>query len=81
MKIPTSAVLVAVLLCLFAGGCSIILPSHAALIDQGAGNAVAWNAALQRDGNLPPHIRQWAAADANQWTYLSDWAHGRRPTP
>ena len=72
---------VVMLLALVVGGCSIILPSHANLIDQGAGNAVAWNAALQRDANLPGYIHRWAAADANQWQYLSAWAHGKRATP
>jgi hypothetical protein len=73
---------VAILLALAGGpGCSIILPSHANLIDQAAGNAVAINAKVQTDANLPPYVRQWWANDANQWTYLSDWAHGRRPTP
>ena len=73
--------IVAVVMLLALAGCSIILPSHANLIDQAAGNAAALNAAVQRDANLPSYVRQWWANDANQWRYLSDWAHGRRPKP
>ncbi len=70
-----------VLAAMVLGGCSIILPSHANLIDQAAGNAVAMSAAVQNDPNLPAAVKQWFAADEEQWRNLSCWAHGRRAAP
>lgn len=66
---------------LAAAGCSVILPSHANLIDEHCGNAAAISAAAQQDGNLPAYARRWFAAEAQTWAYMSDWAHGRRPKP
>lgn len=69
------------LVLLVLGGCSVVLPSHARLIDQHAGNAAAINAKVQADPTLPAEVKTWWAAEAQTWTYLSDWAHGRRPAP
>jgi hypothetical protein len=72
-----------ILLCavLLVGGCSYITAKDTLAIDQAAGNAVSMNAKVQTDANLPACLRQWWAEDSNQWTYLSDWAHGKRATP
>ena len=69
------------LLAVILGGCSLIAAKDTLAIDQVMGNAVAINAKVQADANLPIYVRQWWAEDANQWTYLSDWAHGKRATP
>jgi hypothetical protein len=61
-------------------GCSYITAKDAVVIDTTAANAIAINAKVQQDANLPPYVRQWWAEDANQWLYMSDWAHGRRAT-
>lgn len=71
------AVLTAGLMC----GCSIITAQDALVIDDVAGNAKAISAKVQADANLPAYVKTWWAEDANQWTYMSDWAHGRRATP
>jgi len=65
----------------FTCGCSIVLPSHANLIDQHAGNAKAIAAKAQADPALPDYAKRWFKAEAESWTYMSDWAHGRKPQP
>ncbi len=62
-------------------GCSFVLPSHANMIDEHAGNAKAISNLAKLDPNVPLAAKQWFAADANAWQYMSDWAHRRRPAP
>jgi len=75
-------VLILLLCALLLGGCvSVVLPSHANIIDEHNGNAKAMNAAIQLDAALPEYVKKWWAAEAVTWQCLSDWAHGRAPEP
>lgn len=63
------------------GGCVVVRPSDAQLLDQQAGNAAAINAKVQGDATVAPELRSWWASDATAWKAVADWANGRTPAP
>jgi len=74
-------VLLVLVFAVLAGGCSVVMPSHSAAIDLAASNAVAFNRAVQADANVPPYVKTWVGADANDWDTMSKWGHGKAKTP
>jgi len=70
-----------VALCAMLAGCSIIMPSHAIVIDEHYGNAQAINEKVQADPDASPAIKKWFAEEAETWGYMSAWAHGKIPAP
>ena len=73
--------IILVLLCAMFAGCSVVMPSHANIIDDHCGNAQAINEKIQADPDVSSAIKEWWAAEAETWQYMSDWAHGRIPEP
>lgn len=73
-----AAVAAAAVMC---GGCVVVRPSDAQLLDQQAGNAAAISAKVQADATVTPELRSWWASDATAWKAVADWANGRTPAP
>ena len=71
------ALTVLLLACLLAG-CSYIAPGDAYVIRQHKGNAVAINAKVQVDPNLPAYAKVWWAGETKTWIALDAWTRGAK---